>query len=113
MRIEIRGLGFRLTGPLLEHTRRRLGFALIRNAHGIGRVVVRLGHTSSPQGITGKFCKIDVVLNQAPPVRIEDAGIDLYEVIDRGVERAGRNVARRLNPLRENAGLAMPQGSRS
>ena len=109
MRIDIQGRGFALTAPLLEHAERRLRFALTRTSDRIKRVVVRLGDTNGPRGGADKFCKIRVSLEQGPPVLIEDAGADLYAVIDRAAERAGRNVAKRVDRLRENARPAMPQ----
>lgn len=109
MRIEIQGRGFQLTAPLLEHTERRLRFALTRTSGRIKRVLVRLGDTNGPRGGADKFCKIEVVLEDAPAVLIEDAGADLYAVINRAAERAGRSVAKRVERLRENARLAMPQ----
>ncbi len=103
MRIEIQGLGFPLTAPLIDHTQRRLSFALTRNGHRIRRVMVRLGDTNGPHGGTDKFCKIQLFLEQMPTVIIGEAGADLYAVIDRASERAGRNIAKRV------ARLAMPQ----
>jgi ribosome-associated translation inhibitor RaiA len=109
MRIDIQARGFSLTAPLLDHTQQRLRFALIRSGDRIRRVVVRLGDTNGPRGGEDKFCKIQVVLDHAPPVLIEDTGADLYAVIDRAAERAGRNVAKHVDRLRENARPAMPQ----
>ena len=109
MRIDIQGRGFSLTAPLLDHTQQRLRFALTRSGDRIKRVVVRLGDTNGPRGGEDKFCKIQVVLEHAPPVLIEDAGADLYAVIDRAAERAGRNVAKHVERRREHARLAMPQ----
>ena len=109
MRIDIQGRGFPLTAPLLDHTERRLRFALTRTGDRIKRVVVRFGDTNGPRCGENKFCRIQVVLDGAPPVLIEDAGADLYAVIDRAAERAGRNVAKHADRLRENARLAMPQ----
>jgi len=109
MRIDIQGQGFRLTAALLDHTERRLRFALTRTSDRIKRVVVRLGDANGPRGGEDKFCKIEVVLEDAPAVLIEDAGADLYAAIDRAAERAGRNVAKRVERLRENARLAMPR----
>ena len=103
MRINIQGVGFPLTAPLLEHTERRLRFALTRTSERIKRVVVRVGDTNGPRGGEDKFCKIQVALEGAPSVVIEDAGADLYAVIDRAAERAGRNVAKRVDRRRENA----------
>lgn len=113
MRIDIQGLEFPLTAALLDHTERRLRFALTRTSDRIKRVVVRLGDSNGPRGGEDKFCKIQVVLERAPPVLIEDTGADLYTVIDRAAERAGRNVAKNLGRLRENARRAMPQPSAS
>lgn len=109
MRIDIQGRGFQLTAPLLEHIERRLRFALTRTSGRIKRVLVRLGDATGPRGGEDKFCRIEVVLEDAPAVLIEDAGADLYAVIDRAAERAGRNVAKRVERLRENARLAVPQ----
>lgn len=102
MRIDIQGLGFPLTAPLLEHTERRLRFALVRTSERITRVVVRVGDANGPRGGQDKFCKIRVALEGAPSVVIEDAGADLYAVIDRAAERAGRNVAKQVGRLRGN-----------
>ena len=109
MRIDIQGRGFSLTAPLLDHAQQRLRFALTRSGDRIKRVVVRLGDTNGPRGGEDKFCRIQVVLDHAPPVLIEDTGADLYAVIDRATERAGRNVAKHVERRRENARLAMPQ----
>jgi hypothetical protein len=109
MRIDIQGRGFSLTAPILDHTQRRLRFALARNGDRIRRVVVRLGDANGPRGGVDKFCRMQVYLEHAPPVLIEDSGADLCAVIDRVAERAGRNVAKQVERVRENARLAMPQ----
>lgn len=113
MRFNIQGLGFPLTALLLEHTERRLRFALTRTSDRIKRVVVRLGDTKGQRGGEDKFCKIQVVLEHAPDVLIEDAGPDLYAAIDRAVERAGRNVAKRLDRQQRNVRLARLKPRRS
>ena len=111
MRIDIRGSGFRVTTALLEHTERRLRFALTRSSDRIKRVVVRFGDINGPRGGEDKFCRIQVHFEHTPPVLIEDTGADLYAVIDRAAERAGRNAAKRIDRLQENVRLArrMPQ----
>jgi len=43
MRIDVQGLGFPVTAALLDHTERRLRFALMRTSDRIMRVMVRLG----------------------------------------------------------------------
>ena len=109
MRIDVQGLGFPLTAALLNHTERRLRFALTRTSDRIRRVVVRLGDANGPRGGEDKFCRMQIYLQRAAPVRIEDAGVDLYAVIDRVAERAGRSVAKRIDRRHENARLAGPE----
>ena len=115
MRIDVQGLGFPLTAALLNHTERRLRFALTRTSDRIRRVVVRLGDANGPRGGEDKFCRMQIHLERAAPVLIEDAGGDLYAVIDRVAERAGRSVAKRIDRRHENARPARlePLGSPS
>lgn len=113
MRIDIQGVRFALTAALLDHTVRRLRFALTRTGGRIKRVVVRLGHGKGPRRGENRFCRIQVVLDHAPPVLIEDAGADLYAAIDRAAERAGRSVARSVDRLHESVRLARPQSDSS
>ena len=105
MRIDIRGDGLPLTAALLDHTERRLRFALTRSSDRIKRVVVRLGDVNGPRGGEDKFCRIQVHFEHTPPVLIEDAGADLYAMIDRVAERAGRNAAKRVDRLAERVRL--------
>ncbi len=102
MRIDIKGSGFSLTTALLDHTERRLRFALIRSSDRIVRVAVLVGDSNGPRGGEDKFCRIQVHLKRAPQVLIEDIGAELYAVIDRAAERAGRNVAKRVERLKDN-----------
>jgi ribosome-associated translation inhibitor RaiA len=113
MRFDIQGLGFPLTAALLDHTERRLRFALTRTSERITQVVVRLGDINGPRGGADKLCRVRVYLEHAPPVWIEDAGADLYAVIERAAERAGRNVAKRVDRLHENVRPARPKPLRS
>ena len=105
MRIQIQCMGFPLTAPLLDHTERRLQFALTRTRDRIKRVVFRLGETNVSRGGEDRFCRMQVYLEHAAPVLIEDTG-DLYDVIDRVTERAGRNVANHVDRLHQNVRLA-------
>ena len=100
MRIEIRGVAIPIAAALLDHTERRLRFALTRTSARIKRVVVRLGDANGPRGGgDDKFCRIQVVMERAPPILIEDTGADLHAVIDRAAERAGRVVAKHIDRL--------------
>ena len=101
MRIDIKGSGFPITTALMDHTERRLRFALTRSSDRIVRVAVLVGDSNGPRGGEDKFCRIQIHLKRAPQVLIEDIGAELYAVIDRAAERAGRNVAKRVERLKE------------
>lgn len=100
MRIDIRGSGFPLTAALIDHAERRLRFALIRHSDRIVRVAVLVGDNNGPRGGEDKFCRIQIHLKGMPEVLIEDIGAELYVVIDRATDRAGRNVAERVARLK-------------
>jgi len=102
MRIDIKGSDFPITTALMDHTERRLRFALTRSCDRIVRVAVLVGDSNGPRGGKDKFCQIQVHLKRAPQVLIEDIGAELYAVIDRAAERAGRNVAKRVDRLKDN-----------
>ena len=102
MRIDIKSSGFAITTALMNHTERRLRFALTRSSDRIVRVAVMMGDSNGPRGGEDKFCRIQIHLKRAPLVLIEDIGAELYVVIDRAAERAGRNVAKRVDRLMES-----------
>lgn len=109
MKIQIQSLAFPLTAAVLDHTERRLRFALTRIRDRIRRVDVRLGDKIGARGGKDKYCRIKVFLQNAPPVLIEDMGGDLYGAIDRAADRAGRNVAKRLDRLLERVRWETPE----
>lgn len=96
MNVDIHGQGFAVTHALADHIRRRLGFVLTRHSDRIQRVSVRVGDENGPRGGVDKFCRIQVHLIGAPVAAIEDVGADLYAVIDRAADRAGRAVVKHI-----------------
>jgi ribosome-associated translation inhibitor RaiA len=113
MQINIQALGFALTATLLDHIERRLRFALTRTSGRIKKVVIRLGETNVSRRGEDKFCRIQVYFDEAALVLIEDTGPDLYAVINRVAERAGRNVANYVERRHENVRLARLKPLRS
>ena len=113
MRIDIKSSGFPLTAALMDHTERRLRFAPTRSSERIVRVAVVVGDANGPRGGEDKFCRIQVHLKRAPQVFIEDIGAELYAVIDRAADRAGRMVANRFDRLKEIVRQARPKPLRS
>ena len=108
MRINIQAVGFPLTATLLDHTERRVKLALTRIGGRIKKGVIRLGEANVSCRGEDKFCRMQVYLEQSAPVLIEDTDADLYAVIERVAERAGRNVARCVDQRRENVRLRTP-----
>jgi ribosome-associated translation inhibitor RaiA len=100
MNVNIQSRGFRTTASLAQHAERRLHSAIARHGARIQRVLVRLGDSNGPRGGVDKFCRIHVYLVDAPAAVIHDVGVDLYEVIDRAVERAARAVSRHIERAR-------------
>jgi putative sigma-54 modulation protein len=102
MHIDIRGIGLKLSAPLAAHADRRLRFALGRHSMRIARVTMRLGDENGPRGGEDKYCRVQVRLREADPVDVEDIGGDLYAIIDRASDSAGRAVARQIERGRRN-----------
>lgn len=113
MRTDIKGSGFPITTALMDYTERRMRFALTRSSDRIVRVAVLVGDSNGPRGGEDKFCRIQIHLKRAPQVLIEDIGAELYAVIDRAAERAGRNVAKRVDRLMESIREARRKSLRS
>ena len=91
MRINVSTSGLPLTATLLDHIERRLHFGPVRSSR-IRKVVVRLGEIDLARRGADKFCRMEVYLEEAAPVLIEDTGPDLYTVINRVADRARRKV---------------------
>lgn len=102
MHIDIRGIGFKASASLAAHTERRLRFALGRYSLHIVRVTARLGDENGPRGGNDKYCRVQVRLRDADPVHIQELGQDLYAVIDRAADSAGRSVSRQIERGRRN-----------
>lgn len=101
MQIDIQARNLSLTDALRTHVRRRLGFALARNADHIQRVVVRLLDINGPRGGADNCCHVRVVLRHLPEVVIQDTDADFTVAIYRALGRAGRTVARDVARQRE------------
>jgi hypothetical protein len=85
---------------LADHARRRLLYVLRSRQHQVGQVEVRLGDTGSRRGLQEGYCKIQLRLVHAGVATVVDVGKDLYDAIDRAVDRAGRLAAERLRGAR-------------
>ncbi|GAB2902880.1 hypothetical protein GCM10027046_35180 [Uliginosibacterium flavum] len=96
MQVDIQFRGIDASPAVREHAERRARFTLARLGGRIGRVSISLADVNGPKGGPDKACTVQVSLQQPGSVVIEELGADLYEVLDRGLARAGRTVVRRL-----------------
>ncbi len=102
MFIEIKSCDFALTGPLRNHIRRRLNFALGCKADDIQRVRVWLENTNNPSSGCEKTCRLHIMLYRIPGIVIEDRQADLYMAIDRAADRAGNTISRKVSRQRDS-----------
>jgi len=97
MQIDIQSRGFSLTEALLNYAQRRLLFSLAYCNGHIKKVVIRLSDINGPRGGADKRCHVQVMLTGIPDVIVEDTEVDLYNAIDRAIDRARRTVVRKID----------------
>ena len=95
MKIHIRKTNVEISDVLRTHVERRLGLALARFAHRIGRVIVRFSHADGEGKGSDRCCEIQVGLRPVR-VQVEDIDQDLFAAINHATDRASRSVARAL-----------------
>lgn len=97
MQLDLQAPGLVLRTELRDHVASRLRSVLSRCAARIRHVSIRLRDVNGPRGGMDKRCSIKVELENAGAVRIEETGSELRSLIDRAMERTGRNVFKRLD----------------
>lgn len=96
MQIDIQFRGIDASQTLKAHAERRAHFTLGRVGARITRVSISLADINGPKGGADKTCTVQIALQHPGTVVVEEQGADLYQVLDRGLARAGRTVVRRL-----------------
>jgi hypothetical protein len=91
---------------LADHARRRVLYVLRSRQHEVESIDVRVGDTRSRRGQQDGYCRIQLKLVRAGVATVVDIGKDLYDAIDRAVDRAGRLAAERLAGAQPAARLA-------
>lgn len=94
--LSIRSKGIDLDADERTHIRVRLGFKLGKFATRIGRIVVRVVDESGPTGAPLISCRIDVSLESARDVFMEQRHPTLRGAIDLAVDRTERAVRKAL-----------------
>lgn len=108
MKIQIRSRSIQLNDGLKRYITRRIHFALGRFARRVKDVRVMLQDLNGPKGGTDKHCKVIVDIHPRIKVVIEESDAELLAAINRALDRAGRNTARRLDKA-----LGMDRSGRS
>lgn len=96
MNLEVRGVNLPLTDAVVGHVERRLDSALRRFVRRVRGVTVRLVDINGPRGGTDKRVQVEVGLEGAGAIRVEQADADLYTAVDRASHRVKHAVARTL-----------------
>lgn len=97
MELEIRIGDIDADDALRKYVRRRIGFALSRFSLSLRRVTVRVSGVSGIGGGIDAQCRISVRLVRSGSIVLTERGPDVYAVIDRGIERLGRGLARHVD----------------
>jgi putative sigma-54 modulation protein len=97
MQVDIQTRGFSLTDALLGYSQRRVLGAMAYTSGHINRVVIHLSDINGPRGGADKRCRIQVALAGIPDVVVEDTEVNMYDAIDRAVNRAKRTVMRKVD----------------
>jgi len=92
-RISITSHGFSTTEAIREHAYKRLGFALDRLAGRVRRVSMTLTDINGPRHGVDKSCVIRIG-GAGPEIVCGAVDSDLYRLIDRAADRAGRLLRR-------------------
>jgi len=96
MQIDIQSHDFTNSKALAVYAGRRLRFALAHAGDHVWRVAMDLTYVNDRQGEIGQYCRVQVMMDRAATVVVEDIEADIYRAIDRAADRAGRTVMRRL-----------------
>jgi putative sigma-54 modulation protein len=107
MKMDIRTQGFELTDGLREHAERRLSFALDWARHDVRKIILNFSDINGPRGGSDKRCQLRIPLPRIRDVIIEAIAPDIFQAVDRAIERASRTLARRISRQRE-FGRSMP-----
>jgi ribosome-associated translation inhibitor RaiA len=97
MQIDIQTRGFSLTDALYSYSQRRVLGAMAYISGHVNRVVIRLSDINGPRGGADKCCRIQIALAGIPAVVVEDTEVNMYDAIDRAVDRARRTVVRKVD----------------
>ena len=97
MQIDIQSRGFSLTDSLFNYAQQRMQLAMAYCSGHVNRVVMRLSDINGPRGGADKRCHIQVVLAGIPDVVVHDTEVNLYDAIDRAVDRSRRAVVKKVD----------------
>ena len=97
MQIDIQSRGFSLTNSLMDYAQQRVKLSMAYCCSHVSRIVIRLSDINGPRGGPDKRCNIQVVLEGMPDVVVHNTEINLYDAIDRAVDRTRRAVVKKVD----------------
>jgi ribosome-associated translation inhibitor RaiA len=110
--MDIHGINFLLTPPLLRHVKRRVKLALAPARPSVTGVRVRLRDLNGPRGGVDKRCRIVTRLRGRGSVVVDAVDRDLYAAVDAAaakVREAVRRRRKRRRTLRREYAARRPQ----
>jgi putative sigma-54 modulation protein len=90
---------------LVEHTQRRLGFAVDRFASAVRQIRVRIADVNGPRGGPDKNVRIVATLFGKGAITVEGSGTDAYLTCDLVVDKLKNALGRALERKRPERGL--------
>lgn len=90
---------------LVEHTHRRLGFAVDRFANSVRQIRVRIADVNGPRGGLDKHVRIVATLSGKGAITVDGSGSDAYATCDWVVEKLKNALGRALERKRPERGL--------
>lgn len=100
MNIDIKQHNVELPGSLIGNIHKYITAYLGRYSPVIRRVSVRIADINGPRGGEDKSCRIQVYLNRATSVIVEDRGVSIFDVLGRAVVRINMALSRSVDRVK-------------
>lgn len=112
MQINVRGVDFKLTDPILQHAESRLADALAVASHRVRHAVAFLGDINGDHGGEDKSCRMVASLHKVGTIVTRAVDRDMYSAVNRAADRLRQAVTRKLARRRKLGQRTMPATKR-
>jgi ribosome-associated translation inhibitor RaiA len=96
MKIDIQNSLAELDQTIAVHIQRRLRLALSKMEANISSITFKVSEVVGRNGKLDKYCSLSISLYGKSDIVVEEIQTDLHDAIDRVIQKAARNVARKL-----------------